>query len=124
MKIVRLVLGILSLTLSLPAHAVGFICPPAPITYLSANMQGDVYVSAGYGHILICNSRIDSMGATAEACRLWYSTLLTAYITGQSASLSFDTGNPDNAGLTPNVCTETNFGNFTTRPTYYVYVGS
>jgi len=114
---------LLAALFSVPAHAAAFICPPGPVTYLSANMVGDVYVNVGYGRIKICNVKIDTMGSNAESCKVWYSTLLTAFSAHQSVSLSFDTSNPDNASLTPGVCTEANFGNYATRPTYYLYIG-
>lgn len=124
MRLLSAAICLLAISLSTPARAVGFICPPAPVTYLSANMLGDVYVNVGYGRIKICNAKTDSMGSNAETCRMWYSTLLTAFSTHQPVSLSFDTSNPDNASLTPGVCTEANFGNYATRPTYYLYVGT
>lgn len=124
MRLLSVVIGMLVVAHSVPAGATGFICPPGQVTYLSANMVGDVYVNVGYGRIKICNVKIESMGSNVESCRVWYSTLLTAFSSRLPVSLSFDTSNPDNASLTPGVCTEANFGNYATRPTYYLYIGS
>ena len=122
MKKIMAALLLMATGISQPAGAVGFICPPGPISYISINMVGDLYTSAGYGRIKICNTKTDSFGVYAETCKLWYSMLLTAQSLGRPVSMSFDTSNPDNSTLTPYVCTEANFIDFATRPSYYLYI--
>jgi len=102
------------------ASAAQFGCYQSSIGKLAVSNNGSLYVETAFGTIGICDVDSTAGGVTAEVCRSWYSSLLTARATNTTASFYFDTANPDNAGLTPDVCTVANFGNWNTHPPYFV----
>lgn len=89
--------------LAAPAHAAGFSCGPAPITFLGIE-GGTGYVltsvggSSGPTKICSVDTTIDSI--SPETCRSWLSSLMTLRSTGKKVVLYFNSETPSVGGVT------------------------
>jgi hypothetical protein len=99
------------------AHAVNFFCGPNTIDYLGLDAGGNVYTTVkDAGVTVICNMNGSTGGATAEACRAWYGSLLTNRSRGKMVTFAFSSDTPNVGGLTS--CAA--FGAWTTRSPYFL----
>lgn len=99
MKPSKRILLVALLALAQPAQA--FPCKIMPTNYLAVSTSGVVYAwMENRGIIGICNLATSSAYSTADACRAWFSALLTWRSMGKEAIAYFAPDNPTNSGAT------------------------
>jgi hypothetical protein len=103
------------------ASAANFACA-GPIQYLGVGGNSMVNVNLGYGVLAICSMSGSWGGVEPDACRAWYSTLLTNRSLSKQITLFFSTDNSSNASLQVGVCSQSNFGTWVARPPYFLEV--
>lgn len=86
----------------LPSPALAnFSCKATPAAYLAVNSDGVVYTAVeGVGILGICSVGNQLASVHPDACRGWYSALLTARVGGKTAWLYFNPDEPANQGAT------------------------
>lgn len=107
---------VISACLSTQGYAQNFSCKANPAQYLGINASGIVYTNVeGVGVLGICSMGTQMGSIHPDACKGWYSTLLTYKSLGKNAWLYFDPSYQINSGKTS--CSS--FSQWETREPYY-----
>ncbi len=106
----------ISMCLSAQSQAQNFSCRANPAQYLAINASGIVYTHVdGVGILGICSMGTQMGSIHPDACKGWYSTLLTFKSLGKSAWFYFDPSHQINSGKTS--CNS--FSQWDTREPYH-----
>lgn len=112
-KMKKLPLFTACLILSTPCSA--YTCTGS-IKRLSISSSGDIYLDIGNDMMMICGTAIVRDIVSIDACKNYYSMLLTAKASSRAVTLFFDPGNSSIGGITQ--CD--NLGSWQIRTPYLV----
>lgn len=117
MGIRRLAMLVGAITLLVPTSvsAGAFVCSVRPQTYLAMSGDGVVITQVeGAGFLGVCSVAFELGGVKPDACRGWYSTLLTWREAGKAGRFYFDEAS------FPGVTSCSQFSNWQIKIPYYL----